>query len=408
MRSDPRERLLVIGNGVGAVRTLDGLLAKAPDRYAITVLSAEPQGHYNRILLSPVLAGEKTFADILLRAPDWYAQRGITFLAGDAAVTIDRERQTVRTSRGLELGWDRLLLATGSTPFMLPLPGAQLPGVIGFRDYADVQTMLAHARTHRHAVVIGGGLLGLEAANGLARRGMQVTVVHLLDRLMERQLDAPAAALLQAAMAARGIAFRLSTQTAAILGEDCVQALRFADGSEIPADLVVMAVGIRPNATLGREAGLHCERALVVDDHLHTSDARILALGECVQHQGATFGLVAPIVDQARVAAAQLAGEREAHYVQRPFATRLKVSGIDLFSAGVIEPGAQTQSLVFSDPQRGVYKRLLIGDDRIQGVILYGDVADGSWYFDLLQKGTDISALRDDLLFGRAWLAEAA
>lgn len=406
--SAAQERLAVIGNGVGAMRALDTLLAKAPDRYSITVFGAEPQGHYNRILLSSVLAGEKSADDILLRAPDWYAQRGIRFIPGDAVVEIDRAQRTLRAASGLRVGWDKLLIATGSLPFMLPLPGAQLPGVVGFRDLADVDTMLAAARAHRHAVVIGGGLLGLEAANGLARRGMDVTVVHLLDRLMERQLDAPSAALLQTAMEKRGIRFRLSIQTQAILGETRVSGLRFADGEEIAADLVVMAVGIRPNCALGKSAGLACERALLVDDALCTSDPTIYALGECVQHQGATFGLVAPIVDQARVAGAQLAGDSQARYVQRPFATRLKVSGIDLFSAGKIEPTAGTESLVFSDPQRGVYKRLLLEGNRIHGAILFGDVADGSWYFDLLQKRSDVGALRDDLLFGRAYLAEAA
>jgi nitrite reductase (NADH) large subunit len=403
--SEPRrKRLVVIGNGMAGIRTVEELLGLDAQRFEITVFGAEPHGNYNRILLSPVLAGEKRFDDIVTHPREWYASNGITLHAGDPVVAIDRKRRVVHARSGLDVPYDRLLLATGSKPFVIPVPGHQLPGVIAFRDIHDVESMLEAARNHRHAVVIGGGLLGLEAANGLARQGMTVTVVHVMDSLMERQLDKPAAGLLKTALESRGIRFLLEANTAEILGSDRVTGLRFKDGGVIDADLVVMAVGIRPNFELAKAAGLHCERALVVDDTLQSlSDPRIYAVGECVQHRKSTYGLVAPLYEQAQVCAAHLAGLGHRRYPGSVTSTKLKVTGIDLFSAGDFIGDAETQDLVFRDPRRGVYKRLVLKGPRLVGVVLYGDVKDGPWYFELMQKRTSILPFRSRLLFGQAY-----
>jgi nitrite reductase (NADH) large subunit len=403
-----RQSLVVIGNGMAGMRTVEELLKLAPDMYDITVFGAEPHGNYNRILLSPVLAGEKKIEDIMLHTREWYAENGITLFAGDPVVHIDRKRRYVRSRSGREVWYDRLLLATGSTPFIIPVPGHKLPGVIGFRDINDVDTMLEAAKSGGHAVVIGGGLLGLEAANGLLRRGMQVTVVHVTDSLMNQQLDKPAAALLKNALEGRGFNFMLEAHTAEIVGDERVRAVRFKDGQEIPADLVVMTAGVRPNIALAKEAGLHCDRAIVVDDTLQTYDPRIYAVGECVQHRSATFGLVAPIWDQAKVAGAHLACAGVRRFVQQATPTKLKVTGVDLYSVGDFIGGEGSEDLVLRDPRRGVYKRLVLAGNRIAGAVLYGDVQDGPWYFNLIQNRTDISAMRSRLLFGEALCAQAA
>jgi nitrite reductase (NADH) large subunit len=388
---------------MAGMRTVEELLKLAPDLYDITVFGAEPHGNYNRILLSPVLAGEKTVDDIMLNTREWYAKNGITLHAGDPVVKIDRPRRSLYSKSGVELQYDRLLLATGSKPFIIPVPGHQLPGVIAFRDIQDVETMLEAARNHRHAVVIGGGLLGLEAANGLLRQGMDVTVVHVMDSLMERQLDKPAAALLKTSLERKGLRIMLNAHTAEIVGPDRVTALRFKDGSEIPADLVVMTAGVRPNIDLAKSAGLQCDRAIMVDDTLQTFDPRIYAVGECVQHRKALFGLVAPIWDQARVCATHLAGFGHSRYVQQATATKLKVTGVDLYSAGDFIGNADSEDLVMRDPRRGVYKRLVLKDNRVIGAVLYGDVKDGPWYFELIQNKTDIASQRSRLLFGQAY-----
>ncbi|HEV7813656.1 MAG TPA: FAD-dependent oxidoreductase [Janthinobacterium sp.] len=405
--------LVVVGNGMAGMRTVEELHKLAPELYDITVFGAEPHGNYNRILLSPLLAGEKSVDDIMLHTRDWYRRHGIVLHAGDPVEHIDRRRRIVRSRSGIEAHYDRLLLATGSTPFILPVPGHQLDGVIAFRDLQDVATMLEAAQNHRHAVVIGGGLLGLEAANGLRRQGMEVTVLHVTDSLMNQQLDKPAAALLRQALEGQGLRFVLNAQTAEIAGPGRVTAVRYREGgagkdaaqdavTEIPADLVVMAAGVRPNIALAQRAGLHCERAIVVDDTLQSYDPRIYAVGECVQHRSATFGLVAPIWEQARVCGAHLAGAGHRRYVQQASPTRLKVSGVDLYSVGDFIGGPDSEDLVLRDPRRGVYKRLVLQGNRLAGAVLYGDVQDGPWYFDLIQRGSDIGALRQHLLFGRA------
>ncbi|PWV65844.1 nitrite reductase large subunit NirB [Plasticicumulans acidivorans] len=402
-----KEKLVLIGNGMAGMRTIEELLAIAPDKYDITVFGAEPHGNYNRIMLSPVLAGEKTIAEIMINDLDWYAKNNVRLHAGKEVVEIHRTRREVRTADGTVEHYDRLLLATGSNPFILPVPGNQLPGVIGFRDIKDVETMLAAAQPGRHAVVIGGGLLGLEAANGLMKHGMQCTVVHLGDVLMERQLDPVAAGLLRASLEERGMRFLLGAQTAAILGEDKVRGVRFKDGLEVPADLVVMAVGIRPNTDLAKQAGIHTERGIVVNDTMQTYDPRVYAVGECVQHRGICYGLVAPLWEQAKVCANHLAQFGIGRYQGSVTSTKLKVTGIDLFSAGNFNGSADCEEIVLRDPARGVYKKLVVRDNRIQGAVMYGDTVDGAWYFQLLREGTDISDFRETVLFGHAHMADA-
>jgi nitrite reductase (NADH) large subunit len=402
-----KEKLVLIGNGMAGVRTLEQLLALAPDRYEITVFGAEPYPNYNRILLSPVLAGEKTLGDIVLNDRGWYRDNGIALKSGEPVTAINRVARQVITQSGARTDYDRLVIATGSTPFIVPVPGHDKAGVIGFRDIADVEAMLDAAQRGHRAVVIGGGLLGLEAADGLMKRGMDVTVVHLLDSLMERQLDKPAADLLKASLEQRGLTFLMNAQTAEITGAGHVQGVKFSDGSEIDADLVVMAVGIRPNMALARDAGIHCERGIVVNDTMQTFDPRVYAVGECVQHRGTCYGLVAPLFEQAKVAANHLARLGFARYTGSVTSTKLKVTGIDLFSAGEFNERDGDETLVLQDPSAGVYKKLVLRDNRIKGAVMYGDTLDGSWYFQLLREGTDISAFRRSILFGQHDLGDA-
>ncbi len=402
-----KDKLVLVGNGMAGVRTLEELLKLAPDKYDITVFGDEPYGNYNRILLSPVLSGEKTIDQIMLNDLEWYEQNGITLHRGKKVVRIDRTRRCVIAEDGTTAEYDRLLLATGSSPFIIPVPGHHMEGVLGFRDIGDVDSMLAISKQYRRAAVIGGGLLGLEAANGLLQQGMDVTVVHLLDTLMERQLDKTAASMLQRTLEERGLKFKMEAETEAILGEQRVEGLRFKDGSQLEADLVVMAVGIRPNIELAREAGLHCERGIVVNDTLQTFDPRIYAVGECVQHRGVTYGLVAPLFEQARVCANHLAEYGIGHYEGSVTSTKLKVTGIDLFSAGDFTGGEDTEAIVMHDASAGIYKKIVLKDNRVEGAVLYGDTVDGAWYFQLLRDGTDISEIRDQLLFGQAHLGDS-
>ncbi|MNK64951.1 Nitrite reductase [NAD(P)H] [compost metagenome] len=405
---DAKQKLVVVGNGMAGIRTVEELLKLAPDLYDITVFGAEPYTNYNRILLSPVLTGEQTLQDIVLNDEDWYARHGIRLLLNRKVVGIDRARRTVLADDGTRTPYDRLLLATGSNPFILPVPGHDLEGVIAFRDIRDVNLMIAASSRYRHAVVIGGGLLGLEAANGLAARGMNVSVVHLGAALLDRQLDGEAAALLRQSLEARGLTFLLQRQTQAILGGDDgrVRALRFADGHEIPADLVVMAVGVRPNTELAQRCGLHVERGVVVSDTLQTYDPRIYAVGECVSHRGTAYGLVAPLFEQAKVAANHLALHGIGRYEGSVTSTKLKVTGIDLFSAGDFTGGAQTESITLADTPGGVYKKLVIRDGRLVGACLYGDTADSAWYVRLIREGAGIAALRDRLMCGEGAAGE--
>lgn len=404
-----KQRLVMVGNGMAGMRTLEYLLQFSPEFYDITVFGAEPFGNYNRVMLSPVLADEMSFEEIILHDPDWYRRHGVTLHAGKTITHIDRKRRKVMTKDGIEATYDRLLLATGSTPFMIPVPGIDLDGVMAYRDIFDVRNMVQAAKLYKRAVVIGGGLLGLEAANGLLRQGMDVTVIHHIENLMERQLDSTAAACLRAALERRGMKFLMAHQTAAIVpagNRARVGAVRFGNGSEVPADLVVVAAGIRPNTELAKQAGLYCERGVVVDDTLQTYDPCIYAVGECAQHRGVAYGLVAPLYDQARVCAAHLAEQGHAAYKGSAVSTKLKVTGIDMFSAGDFNGDANPESgaevLIYQDPGAGVYKKLVLKNDTLIGAVLYGDARDGAWYFDKLLARENIAAIRDDLVFGRS------
>jgi len=398
-------KLVMVGNGMAGVRTLEELLKIAPDLYDVTVFGAEPHPNYNRILLSPVLAGEQTVDEIILNPLDWYAEHGIALHLGKKVTEIDRVKRIVRASDGTEAEYDRLLIATGSNPFILPVPGKDLEGVIAYRDIADTNTMIETATKYRHAVVIGGGLLGLEAANGLMLRGMQVTVVHIMPWLMERQLDDVAGKLLQKSLEDRGLKFLIGAQTEQLIGDKDgrVMAVRFKDGKEIPADLVVMAAGIRPNTELAEKTGLHCNRGIVVTDTMQTvTDPRIYSVGECAAHRGIAYGLVAPLFEQGKVCATHLAQFGIGRYTGSLTSTKLKVTGIDLFSAGEFMGGTDTEEIVMSDPFGGVYKKLVIRDDKLVGACLYGDTVDGSWYFKLLREGRSVADIRDKLMFGES------
>jgi nitrite reductase [NAD(P)H] large subunit len=403
-----RMRLVCIGNGMAGVRTIEELIVMAPDLFEITIFGAEPHPNYNRILLSPVLAGEQTLDEIVLNSREWYGEHGITLHAGKKVTRIDRTRRTVIADDGTEAPYDRLLLATGSNPVMLPIPGNELEGVLTYRDIADTEAMIEAAKRCKHAVVIGGGLLGLEAANGLRARGMDVTVVHLLDRLMERQLDPTAAKLLQTSLEARGLKFLLPKQTSEIVAGESgrVCAVRFKDGETIAADLVVMAVGVRPNTELAEKARLYCNRGIVVSDTMQTFDPRIYAVGECVNHRGVAYGLVAPLFEMAKVCANHLAGYGIGRYPGSLTSTKLKVTGIDLFSAGDFVGGEGTEHITLSDPMAGVYKKLVLKDEKLVGAVLYGDTVDGAYYFKLLREGRCVADVRDRLMFGEANLGD--
>jgi len=419
--ASPRLKLVLVGNGMAGVRTLEELLKLTPELYDITIFGAEPHPNYNRILLSPVLAGEQTLEQIVLNDWDWYREHGITLHAGWSVTEVDRSRRLVHAcgpgGATQSAAYDRLILATGSNAFVLPIPGRDLPGVLAYRDLADTEAMIAAAAQYRQAVVIGGGLLGLEAANGLLKRGMDVTVVHVAPWLMERQLDQRAAELLQRSLQARGLKFLLGAQTEALLpgADGRVAAVRFkADSApepEIPAQLVVMAVGIRPNTALAERMRLHVQRGIVVSDTLQTvTDPRIYAVGECAAHRGIAYGLVAPLFEQGKVLANHLAQYGIGRYSGSQTSTKLKVTGIDLYSAGNYMGGPGTEEIVLSDPTApngGVYKKLVLQNDKLVGACLYGDTVDGSWYFKLLREGRTIADIRDKLLFGESNLGDA-
>lgn len=396
------ERLLIVGNGMAPGRMLEHLLDKAPGRYDITIFNAEPRVNYDRIMLSPVLSGEKSYEQIVIHGDGWYIKNGITLHKGTKVVGIDRAAKTISTDNGLVESYDKLVIATGSVPFIIPVPGANLPGVLSYRDLDDVDAMILASKARGNAVVIGGGLLGLEAAAGLAEQGMDVTVVHLMPTLMERQLDANAGYLLKKEIEQRGIKVLTGANTRAILGTSKVEGVELEDGTVLPASLVVMAVGIRPNAWLGKEAGLTVNRGIVVDDQMRSSDPDIFALGECVEHRGATYGLVAPLYEMAGVLARTLLGEPAA-YNGSVTATKLKVTGISLFSAGDFAEAKDREEIVLRDAARGVYKRLVLKDSRIIGTVLYGDVEDGAWFFQLLREGADIAEMRQTLIFGQGY-----
>jgi nitrite reductase (NADH) large subunit len=405
MQIRPEQRLVVVGNGMAGMRTVEELLKRDPSGYHVTVFGAEPHVNYNRILLSSVLAGDKSMEDIVIHPREWYDDHGVELVTGDSVISIDRKEKTVRSASGRVVPYDRLLIATGSKPLAPPIPGLGLPGVCAFRDIADVDKMLAAARVHKRAVVIGGGLLGLEAAWGLKQRGMSVALVHLMPTLMERQLDAAAGQLLQRDLDRRGIAFFTNGQTEEIQGTERADGVQLADGRFIPADLVVLAIGIRPNIELAKAAGLDIGRGITVFDDMRTSDPAIFAVGECVEHRGQVFGLVAPLWEQAKVCAAQLAGDTAAAFHSQALSTSLKITGIDVFSAGALTAAdADDDEITLRDDSRGLYKKVVLRDGKLVGAVLYGDVADGHWYLQLMRDKEDLSAVRERLVFGRAYM----
>ncbi|MFA5901780.1 MAG: nitrite reductase large subunit NirB, partial [Hyphomicrobium sp.] len=398
-----REKLVIIGNGMAPGRMLEHLFENAPRRYEVTIFNAEPRVNYDRIMLSPVLSGEKDYEQIIIHGDGWYIKNGITLYKGHKVVAIDRAAKTVTSDQGVAAEYDKLVIATGSVPFILPVPGNDLPGVLSYRDLDDVNAMLLAAQSRAKAVVIGGGLLGLEAAAGLAARDMDVTVVHLMPTLMERQLDPAAGYMLQRELERRGTKIITKAQTKAVLGERRAEGLELQDGRVIPASLIVMAAGIRPNAWLAAQAGLATNRGILVDEGMRTSDPDVYALGECAEVGGHVYGLVAPLYEMARIAAAHLTGDTTQSFVHNDTPTKLKVTGIDVFSLGDFADGEDRHEIVLRDAAAGVYKRLVLKDNRIIGTVLYGETADGAWFNDLKKKQVDISDMRDTLIFGQAF-----
>lgn len=396
------QKLVIIGNGMAPGRMLENLFETAPGLYDVTIFNAEPRVNYDRIMLSPVLSGEKDYEDIIIHSDEWYAANNVTLHKGAKVSEIDRDRKTVTSENGITVSYDKLVIATGSSPFIIPVPGHQLPGVLAYRDLDDVTKMLDIAARGGRAIVIGAGLLGLEAAYGLKRQGMDVTVIHLMPTIMERQLDPASAYLLEKALTDRGIDIITKANTKRILGEDKVEGIELEDGRIIAGEMVVMAVGIRPSAGLAKDAGLAVNRGIVVDDGMMTSDASIYALGECAEHRGMCYGLVAPLYESAKVLADRLTGG-QTEYHGSVTNTKLKVTGINLFSAGDFAEGDDREEIVLRDATAGVYKRLILKENRIIGAVLYGETSDGSWFFDLLKKGTNVSEMRDTLIFGQAY-----
>jgi nitrite reductase (NADH) large subunit len=397
------ERLVIIGNGMAPGRMLEHLFEAAPGRYEVTIFNAEPRVNYDRIMLSPVLSGEKDYEQIVIHGDGWYIKHGITLYKGHKVTEIDRAAKTVTSDRGETAPYDKLVIATGSVPLILPVPGNNLPGVLTYRDLDDVNAMLIAAQSRAKAVVIGGGLLGLEAAAGLSSRDMDVTVLHLMPTLMERQLDPPAGYMLQRELETRGLKIITKAQTKAILGERKVEGVELADGRVIPANLIIMAAGIRPNAWLAKHAGIDVNRGILVDGGMRTSDPDVIAIGECAEVGGHVYGLVAPLYEMARVAAAHLTDETSAAFVHNDTPTKLKVTGIELFSLGDFADGDDRQEIVLRDASAGIYKRLVLKDNRIIGTVLYGETADGGWFNDLKKRQVDITEMRDTLIFGQAY-----
>ncbi|MBD8664732.1 NAD(P)/FAD-dependent oxidoreductase [Rhizobium sp. CFBP 8752] len=396
------EKLVIIGNGMAPGRMLEELFERAPGRFDVTIFNAEPRVNYDRIMLSPVLSGEKCYDDIVIHNDHWYASHGVTLHKGARVTEIDRQAKTVTSANGITAAYDKLVIATGSLPFIIPVPGHQLPGVLAYRDLADVEKMVEIAGAKGRAIVIGAGLLGLEAAYGLKRQGMEVTVIHLNPTIMDRQLDPPAAYLLEKALTERGIDIITKANTKRILGTDKVEGIELDDGRVITGAMVIMAVGIRPASSLAKDAGIAVNRGIVVDDGMMTSDPNVFSLGECAEHRGICYGLVAPLYEAARVLADRLIGGTS-EYHGSVVNTKLKVTGINLFSAGDFAEAPDREEIVLRDASAGIYKRLVLKDNRIIGAVLYGETADGSWFFDLMKRGTDISQMRDTLIFGQSY-----
>ena len=395
------EPLVVVGNGMATARLVDELAKVALGRYAIAVIGDEPRLAYNRVLLSSVLAGETASHDIELRPASWWRDRGVTLKYGCRATEIDVGRHELKIANEESVSFSRLVVATGSTPLRLNVPGSDLAGVHTFRDSRDVDLLLTLAAQKKRVVVVGGGLLGLEAAYGLAKAGASVTLIHLMDRLMERQLDAPAAELLKTLVERKGIKVLLNANTARLHGATRVDGVELTDGRRIEADAVIFAAGIRPNVALAKDAGIAVGRGIVVDDHLQTAASEIFALGECAEHRGICYGLVEPAYEQARVLAQHLAGKTAA-YGGSVVATNLKVSGVSVFSAGDFIGAEGSETILLNDVRHGTYKKLVISEGRLAGAVLVGDIESALWYLELIRNREPVARIRRDMMFGRA------
>lgn len=391
-----KSRLVLIGNGMAGVRCVEEILALEPDRFDITIIGSEPHTNYNRILLSKVLQGNTSIDDITINAESWYDEHGITLHKGEEAIAIDTAGRRVRTSAGREVQYDKLILATGSNPFMLPLPGADKPGVLAFRDIKDCNAMIKASATMKRAVVIGGGLLGLEAARGLLNLGMDVSVVHIHNYIMERQLDRTASEMLRKELEKQGMRFLLEKQSERILGRKRVEGLGFKDGSRVEADLVVFAVGIRPNVKLAAASGIETNRAIVVNDYMETSVPGIYAVGECAEHRGIAYGLVAPLYEQGKVLAKVVCGQETTGYAGSTLYSQLKVSGVDVFSAGTIQESEDAAAIMRYDGLRGTYSKITVAGNRITGAVLFGDTSQGNGLLRYIQTKADVSVLEHD------------
>jgi nitrite reductase (NADH) large subunit len=402
-RRGTAERLLIVGNGMASVKLCEELAGRAADRFAVTVIGAEPRAGYNRVLLSALLSEDIAEADIALRDEDWYRAHGFRLMTERRIDALDLSARVATLSDGAEIAFDRVVLATGSTPLRLPVPGMSLTGVKTFRDLADLPALREAARQQRRVAVIGGGLLGIEAACGLAKCGALVTLVHVMDRLMERQLDARAAFFLKRAIERKGVRVRLNAQTAAVAGGTEVEGLVLSDGERLVADLVVVAIGVRPNVALAQAAGIGVGRGVLVDDELNAGAPFVYAIGECAEHRGAVYGLVEPAYDQARVLARRLAGDQGARYEGAALATNLKISGVPVFSAGEFAGGPGAETIALEDRALGIRKSLTLRGDRLVGAALVGEADDALWYRDLIRSGADVAPFRESLIFGRAF-----
>ena len=385
-----KQKLVLIGNGMAGIRTIEEVLKINPEGFDITVFGTEHYPNYNRIQLSKVLQGDTTLKDITLNEWQWYEDYNIRLYPGETVTSIDKDKQMVYTDKGKVQPYDKLIIATGSNPFMLPLPGADKEGVIAFRNIKDTETIVEYAKKHKKAAVIGGGLLGLEAARGLLNLGMEVDVIHIQDYLMERQLDRKAGKLLQKELEKQGMNFLLEKATTEILGRKDVTGLQFKDGSRIKADLVVMAVGIKPNVSLALEAGIPISRGILVNDHLETEVPNIYAVGECAEHRGMVYGLVAPLYQQGQALAQHLCGVVGEGYKGSVLSTQLKVSGVDVFSTGKINEDENTKVSILHDDLRGVYQKILFEEEKMVGAVLFGDTRNGNKLLNFIKKGISV------------------
>jgi nitrite reductase (NADH) large subunit len=399
---EKRERLLIVGNGMASVRLVESLVRTNPNQFAIIVVGAEPQAGYNRVLLSALLAKDVSLQDIELKSRDWYSNNSVELISGDAVISIDSDRKIAGLQSGSLIEFDRCVFATGSHAIRLPIPGMDKKNVIAFRDISDVEVMANAAVAGKSVAVIGGGILGIEAAYGLAKRGAKVSLIHVMDRLMERQLDQAAAALVVKALARKGVNVLLQKQTVEVTGDIDATGLSFADGTSLEADLIVCAIGIKPNTAAAATAGVEVKRGVVINDRMETSLPGIYAIGECAEHRGVAYGLVEPAYAQAETLATIL-NNSNVSFEGMVLATNLKVSGLPVFSAGNFMGGEKLQTIRIEDKADRSYRKLVLNGHKLVGCIMVGNADDALWYLDLIRREVDISKARYQLIHGRAF-----